>query len=97
MVQAVTWLLSVAPEVARAVGVAEHAVQLPSFPPPIAEQLLSNGLRISYAQLVAAADDKVAGVEVWVQAQQKLGIQGDIPAAAVAICCGSRLVSLAER
>jgi hypothetical protein len=32
-------------------------------------------------------------VEVWVQAQQQLGIQTDIPAAAVAICCGSNWVS----
>uniref|UniRef100_A0A383WDR5 Uncharacterized protein n=1 Tax=Tetradesmus obliquus TaxID=3088 RepID=A0A383WDR5_TETOB len=30
----------------------------------------------------------VPGVEVWVQAQQQLGVQTDIPAAAVTICCG---------
>jgi hypothetical protein len=42
-------------------------------------------VRVSYAQLLAAANSMVAGVEVWVQAQQQLGIQTDIPAAAVAI------------
>uniref|UniRef100_A0A383VCX7 Uncharacterized protein n=1 Tax=Tetradesmus obliquus TaxID=3088 RepID=A0A383VCX7_TETOB len=30
----------------------------------------------------------LAGVEVWVQAQQQLGIRTDIPAVAVSICCG---------
>jgi hypothetical protein len=35
----------------------------------------------------------VAGVEVWVEEQQQLGIQTDIPAAAVAICCGKEWVS----
>jgi hypothetical protein len=36
----------------------------------------------------------VAGVEVWVQAQQQLGITSDLPAAAVALCCRQDWVSL---
>ncbi|KAF6251406.1 hypothetical protein COO60DRAFT_1560445 [Scenedesmus sp. NREL 46B-D3] len=51
-------------------------------------RLLSAGMRITYAGLLKAAGDMVAGVEVWVQAQQQLGIQSDIPALAVAVCCG---------
>ncbi|KAF6247231.1 hypothetical protein COO60DRAFT_1649584 [Scenedesmus sp. NREL 46B-D3] len=51
-------------------------------------RLLSAGMRIIYAGLLKAAGDMVAGVEVWVQAQQQLGIQSDIPALAVAVCCG---------
>jgi hypothetical protein len=43
-------------------------------------------MRISYAQLLAAADSMVAGVEVWVQAQEELGIENAISAAAVKIC-----------
>lgn len=56
------------------------------------------GLRISYQQLLAAARSRVAGVEVWVQAQQKLGVATDIPDIAVAICLNNmsqqQLVSL---
>jgi hypothetical protein len=55
-----------------------------------AEQLVAAGMRITYAQLLAAADNMVAGVEVWVQAQQALGITTDIPAVAAAVCCGDR-------
>jgi hypothetical protein len=42
-----------------------------------------------YAQLLEAARKLVAGVEVWVQAQQQLGVPTDIPAAAEAMCCSS--------
>jgi hypothetical protein len=35
-------------------------------------QLVAAGVRFSYAQLLAAANSMLAGVEVWVQAQQKL-------------------------
>jgi hypothetical protein len=35
----------------------------------------------------------VAGVEVWVQAQEQQGVVTDIPTTAVAICCGGELVS----
>jgi hypothetical protein len=45
------------------------------------------GVRITYAQLLAASRSMVAGVEVWVQAQQQLGVQTDIPEWAVAVCC----------
>jgi hypothetical protein len=45
-------------------------------------------MRITYAQLLAAADSMVAGVEVWAQAQQALAITTDIPADIAAICCG---------
>jgi hypothetical protein len=49
---------------------------------------------IPYAQLLSAASSMVAGVEVWVEAQQQLGLASDIPAAAVAICCGQDWVSV---
>jgi hypothetical protein len=47
------------------------------------------GMRISYAQLVAAASSMTAGVEVWVQAQQQLGVDSDIPSVAEDICSSS--------
>jgi hypothetical protein len=50
-------------------------------------------MRVTYSQLLAAADNMVAGVEVWVQAQSKLGIVSDIPPAAVSICYGFHEVS----
>jgi hypothetical protein len=50
-------------------------------------------VRITYAQLLAAAHSMVAGVEVWVQAQQCLGVHTNIPALAAAICCGEDWVS----
>jgi hypothetical protein len=38
----------------------------------------------------------VARLDVWVQAQEQLGITSDLPAAAVAICCGRDWVSFAH-
>jgi hypothetical protein len=93
--QAVCWLAALllrkAPD--SAADVVERLLKLPNVPKSVAEQLVSAGVRVSYAQLLAAANSMVAGVEVWVQAQQQLGIQTDIPAAAVAICCGGEWVS----
>jgi hypothetical protein len=71
----------------------EQLLAMPNVPLDVAKQLVSAGMRVSYAQLLAAAHSMVAGVEVWVQAQQQLGIQTDLPAAAVAICCGEDWVS----
>jgi hypothetical protein len=65
----------------------------PYVPLEYAKELVSAGVRISYAQLLAAANSMVAGVEVWVQAQQQLNIQTDIPALAAKICCGKYWVS----
>uniref|UniRef100_A0A383W486 Uncharacterized protein n=1 Tax=Tetradesmus obliquus TaxID=3088 RepID=A0A383W486_TETOB len=79
-------LLCKAPAIVE--DVASLVLNLPAVPHAVAEQLVAAGVRISYAQLLAAADSMVAGVEVWVQAQQQLGVESDIPAAAVAACCG---------
>jgi hypothetical protein len=91
----VWWLASLllrkAPD--NAADVAERMLNLPSVPMNMALQLVSAGVRISYAQLLAAANRMVAGVEVWVQAQQQLNTPGDTPRAAVAICCGHKWVS----
>jgi hypothetical protein len=93
--QAVGWLagllLRKAPD--SAADVTQRLIYLSSVPLDCAKQLVSAGVRVSYAQLLAAANSMVAGVEVWVQAQQQLGIEHDIPAAAVAICCGDHWVS----
>jgi hypothetical protein len=62
-----------------------------------AKQLVKAGVRITYAQLLAAANSMVAGVEVWVQAQRELGIQTDIPDLAVTVCCGDDWVSSGSR
>jgi hypothetical protein len=96
--QAVRWLaellLREAPD--KAEYLLQRLLTLPAVPLDVAKQLVSGGLHISYAQLLAAAHSMVAGVEVWVQAQQQLGRYTDIPAAAVAICCGEDWVSRAR-
>jgi hypothetical protein len=93
--QAVAWLAAMllrkAP--ALAVDVTKRLLYLPSVPLATAEQLVAAGVRITYAQLLAAAHSMVAGVEVWVQAQQRRDVHTDIPALAVAICCGEDWVS----
>jgi hypothetical protein len=93
--QAAAWLAAVllrkAP--ALALDVSERLLHLPSVPLATAKQLVAAGVRITYAQLLAAAHGMVAGVEVWVQAQQRLDVHTDIPAVAVSICCGEDWVS----
>jgi hypothetical protein len=79
-----------------AADVLQRLLHLPHVPLQHAQQLIAAGVRISHAQLLAATRDVVAGVEVWVQAQQDLGITSDLPAAAVAICCGREWVSFAH-
>jgi hypothetical protein len=78
------WVLKAAP--AAVAGAAERLVRMPAVPLDMAEVLVAAGLRISYAQLIAAANNMVAGVEVWVQAQQQLGVDSDIPSMANEIC-----------
>jgi hypothetical protein len=96
--QPLLWLSCLAPGMASsalaAVDVLERLLHLPHVPLQQAKQLVADGLRIPYAQLLAAANNMVAGVEVWVQAQQQLAVTSDIPAGAVAICCGQPLVSV---
>jgi hypothetical protein len=92
----VLWLLRVAPGVAanaQAADVLQRLLRLPCVPLEQAQQLVAAGVRIRYGPLLAAARSMVAGVEVWVRAQHELGISTDIPAAAVAICCGQSWVS----
>jgi hypothetical protein len=84
--QAVAWLLRASPAVAAAAGAAECLLTIPAVPLHIAKMLVAVGVRISYAQLLAAAHSMVAGVEVWVQAQQQLDVQTDMPQAALHIC-----------
>uniref|UniRef100_A0A383VCN4 Uncharacterized protein n=1 Tax=Tetradesmus obliquus TaxID=3088 RepID=A0A383VCN4_TETOB len=87
--KAVGWLAALllrkAPEAAA--DVTTRLLNLPDVPPELAVQLVSAGMRFSYAQLLAAADSMVARVDVWVQAQQQLRVESNIPAAAIAICC----------
>jgi hypothetical protein len=94
----VLWLSRVASGVASsvlaAVDVLQRLVHLQHVPLQQAKQLVADGVRIPYAQLLAAAKSKVAGVEVWVQAQRQFAVTSDIPAAAVAICCGEIWVSV---
>jgi hypothetical protein len=92
--QAAVWLVALLQQDGQPLGataaaaVAQRLLSLPSVPLDWALQLVAAGVRISYAQLLAASNSMLAGVEVWVQAQQQLGVQTDVPAAAVAICCG---------
>jgi hypothetical protein len=91
-------LLRVAPHSAgtalAAADVIQRVVHVPYVPLQQAKQLVAAGVRISSAQLLSAASYMVAGVEVWVQALEQLGIASDLPAAVVAICCTRDQVSL---
>jgi hypothetical protein len=93
--QAAAWLAAVLLRKAPAIAaeVTERLLHLPSVPLATARQLVAAGVRITNAQLLGAARTMVAGVEVWVQAQHELGIQTDVPALAVRICCGDYWVS----
>jgi hypothetical protein len=86
--QAAVWLLRLVPSTATATAITERLLQLPAISEEWALQLVEAGVRISYAQLLTAAESMLLGVEEWVCAQQYLGVPTDIPAAAVAICCG---------
>jgi hypothetical protein len=97
--QVVWWiaaaLLREAPETAA--GVTQRLISTPNMPLEAAKRLVAAGMRVSYAQLLAASNSMLAGVEVWVQAQQQLSIESDIPAIAVTICCGQPWVSCAAQ
>jgi hypothetical protein len=99
--QPIVWLLGVAPSFATsasaAADVLQRLVHLPHVPLQQAQQLVAAGARFPYAQLLSAASSMVAGVEVWVQAQQQLGVAYDIPAVAVAVCCGQDRVSARQQ
>jgi hypothetical protein len=89
--QAVLWLWQVAPfeaAEAAATDVAEQLVRMPAGRLHWAVRLVAAGVFITHKHLLAAARSMVPGVEVWVQAQQHLELYTDIPAAAVAVCCG---------
>jgi hypothetical protein len=67
-------------------GVSDRMLWLPPVSLKQAKQLISGGVRIRYAELLTAASCMVPGLAMWVQAQQQLGIQTDIPKAAVEVC-----------
>jgi hypothetical protein len=93
----VLWLLHVAPTAASSAmadaAVLHRLLMLPAVPLAAAQQVVEAGVRIPYAQLLAAANSMAAGVKVWGQAQHNLGIATNLPAPAVAICCGQDWVS----
>jgi hypothetical protein len=96
--EAVAWLaaLLLRTTPATQAAVTKQLLELPAVPLDCATQLVAAGLRITFAQLLAAVDSMVAGVEVWVQAQHHLGIPSNIPPVAVAMCCGVYWVSLVQ-
>lgn len=81
------------PAMANAPGLTEDlatifTISLHRFPFRMAVSLVENTqLRITHAQLMRAARNRVAGVETWVQAQSELDIHTDLPPNVVAICC----------
>jgi hypothetical protein len=73
--QPVLWILRIFPPCAArsaltAAAVLQRLVHIPQVPLQQAQQIVAGGVRIPYAQLLAAANSMVAGVEVWVQAEQ---------------------------
>jgi hypothetical protein len=91
-VHAVTWLLRAAPAASASDAAIDCVLSMPAVPEQAAVQLVTAGMRVSYAQLLSAADRMVKGVEVWVLAQHQLGVQTDIPEDAVDICRGESSV-----
>jgi hypothetical protein len=87
-VHAVAWLLCAAPVEAALDAAAECVLSMPAVPEQAAVQLVTAGMRVSFAQLLSAADRKVKGAEVLVLAQQQLGVHTDIPEDGVDICRG---------
>jgi hypothetical protein len=86
---AVAWLLRAAPVEAASAAAVECVLRMPAVPQQAAVQLVTAGVRVTFAQLLSAANSMVKGVEVWVLAQQQLGGQTDIPRDAVDICMDS--------
>jgi hypothetical protein len=86
--EAVVWLLHEVPAAATA-SLTDQLLRVRRVPLHSAKALVAAGVRVTYAhtQLLAAARSMVAGVEVWVQAQQQLRVTTDISRAAVEICC----------
>jgi hypothetical protein len=73
--QLVLWITKILPPCAVSSTLAEPDVlqrlmHIPHVPLEQAHQLVAAGVHVSYAQLLAAANSMVAGVEVWVEALQ---------------------------
>jgi hypothetical protein len=96
--QAVQWLLQLHPSAATTAGALDRLLHIPAVPGAIARVLLASGMRVTFAQLVAAANSMVEGVEVWGQLMSNVHAldpkQCDMPMATFAICCPSCWVSL---
>jgi hypothetical protein len=71
----------------------DQLIRLPMVNIGVAKQLVKAGVRVSYSQLLAAANSMVAGVEVWVQVQHRQGIHTDIPKDVTDTFCGHFAVS----
>jgi hypothetical protein len=95
--QAVQWLLQLHPSAATTAGALDRLLHIPAVPAAIARVLIASGVRITFAQLVAAANSMVEGVEVWAQLMSNVHAlepeQCDMPTATFAICCPSCWVS----
>jgi hypothetical protein len=85
-VHAVAWLLRAAPVEAASPAAVDCVLCIPAVSQQAAVQMVEAGMRVSFAQLLRAADRVVEGVEVWGRAQQQLGVQTDIPEDAIDIC-----------
>jgi hypothetical protein len=96
--QAVQCLLQLHPSAATAAGVHHRLLHTPAMPEAIARVLIASGMRVRFAQLVAAANSMVEGVEVWGQLMSNVHAldpeQCDMPMATFAICFPSNWVSL---
>jgi hypothetical protein len=83
--QAVVWLLHHLPA-AETDYLTDQLIRVRCVPLHRAKALVAAGVRITCAQLLAAASCMVPGVEVWVQAQQQLRVTTDIPHEVSEIC-----------
>uniref|UniRef100_A0A383WD07 Uncharacterized protein n=1 Tax=Tetradesmus obliquus TaxID=3088 RepID=A0A383WD07_TETOB len=78
----VHWLLNSLPEarLAEHPSIPAGLLAIPSVPQHLARELCHLGVKVPYKQIVAAARQRVEGVEVWITVQSCIGLAGDIPA-----------------
>lgn len=85
--QGLQWLLKATD--GFSIGRAGHVLALHRVKQHAIQALLWNGFRFTYEQLVAAARQRTAGVECWVQQMVacSLRLPADMPKVAVSVCC----------
>lgn len=86
----ITWVLSVVGNLAPSAS--GPILMLPRVAHAVQEVMLESGFSFTYDQLIAAARQRVAGVESWVQMLEVLELHNDLPQIAVEMACAANPV-----